>query len=168
MLAVIFVTKGHKKAMSESFIQILLFLFKRYLATELVQPSDPDGLRAELSNAGFSDHSAKEVIDWLSDTTKNKTEIEQQQSASFRVFTAAECVKLNAKVRGFLVFLEQYGVLDAVSRECIIERAMALNENTVSLTELEFLIRLFLLNDGPQTEAEKQLYELVFTEGTMH
>lgn len=154
--------------MSEHFIQILLYLFRNYMADELLQPADPDSLIAELDEAGFSAKMSRQVIDWLVGTKTNNAILNATPTESIRVYTTAECIKMDKQVRGFLLFLEQQGVLDAVNRERIIDRAMALKDSKVSYTELHFLIRLLLVNDGAQTEAEKQTYELLFAEGSIH
>lgn len=154
--------------MSEHFIQILLYLFRHYMADELLQPADPESLMTELDEAGFSTKMSRQVIDWLVGSNVNNAVLDAKPTESMRIYTAAECIKMDQKVRGFLLFLEQNGMLDAVYRERIIDRAMALKDSKVTFTELHFLIRLLLINDGVQTEAEKQTYELFFAEGSIH
>ena len=154
--------------MSEHFLQILLYLFRNYLADELLQPADPDSLVDELNDAGFSSKTSQQVIDWLVGTKANNAILSTKPTVSIRVYTAAECMKIDTEVRGFLLFLEQQGVLDAVNRERIIDRAMALKDSKITFIELHFLIRLLLMNDGPQTEDERQTYDLIFSEGSIH
>ena len=59
---------------------------------------------------------------------------------------------LDAECRGFLMALEQRGVLDAEARERVIERALALEQSPVDLNDLKWVVLLVLYNT-PNREA---------------
>lgn len=155
--------------MSENFLQILLYLFGHYVASDLLKPTDPDSLLSELTDAGFSNKEAKQALEWLAGTKTNAAIVARKHEHSLRLYTPSEMAKLDVKARGYLLFLEQTGVLDGVNRERIIDRAMALEYRNVGLLEIHYLSRILLKDDGAKTDAARQMRELLLSvQGTMH
>src|SRR5690606_24656059 len=66
------------------------------------------------------------------------------ESDSVRIYAEAEMARLNAECRGFIAFLENAGALDALTRELIIERAMALDRFSVNLHRLKVIVLMVL------------------------
>ena len=56
------------------------------------------------------------------------------------------------RVGGFLLFLEQHGVLDADQRELVLDRAMALDQDELDLDDLKWVVLMVLFNQ-PGSEA---------------
>ena len=63
---------------------------------------------------------------------------------SIRCFGQEEIVKLDTECRGFLAFLESAGVLNPLTRELILDRAMALSDHTVPLSRLKIIVLMVL------------------------
>ena len=59
---------------------------------------------------------------------------------------------LDVEARGFLLFLEQHGVLDAGQRELVLDRAMALDQDELDLDDLKWVVLMVLFNQ-PGSEA---------------
>ena len=68
------------------------------------------------------------------------------------MFHGAELDKLDTESRGFLLFLEQNGVLDAGQRELVLDRAMALDQEELELDDLKWVVLMVLFNQ-PGSEA---------------
>ena len=68
------------------------------------------------------------------------------------MFNDREMQKLDTECRGFILFLEQTGVIDAFDREVIIDRIMALEAGEVDLQQLKWVALMVLLNQ-PDKEA---------------
>ena len=71
--------------------------------------------------------------------------------------------KLDVEGRGFLMFLEQHGILDADQRELVLDRAMALDQDDLDLDDLKWVVLMVLFNQ-PGSEAayawmETQMFE---------
>jgi len=66
------------------------------------------------------------------------------QSTAFRGYAEVEAAKLGIEGRGFLAFLEGAKVLTPLLREIIIERAMALSEDNVSIEKLKVIVLMVL------------------------
>ena len=80
-----------------------------------------------------------------------------------RVYFGPELDKLDVECRGFLLFLEQHGVLDAGQRELVLDRAMALDQDELDLDDLKWVVLMVLFNQ-PGSEAayawmETQMFE---------
>jgi Smg protein len=58
--------------------------------------------------------------------------------------------RLNAETRGFLLSLEQSGVLDASTREVVIDRVMALEVEEIDLNHMKWVTMMVLCNQPGQ------------------
>lgn len=61
-----------------------------------------------------------------------------------RLYADDECARLSTECRGFLTFMGSSGVLDAASRELIIERAMALEGFSITLERFKVIVLMVL------------------------
>lgn len=124
---------------------ILVYLFQNYFQPDSCP--EPDQLARKLTAAGFEEDDISEALEWLSglhDATGDDSPQIDADSASVRCFSPDEQAKISAEGRGFLQFLTNAGVLNALSREVIIERAMALNRSTVTLSKLKVIVLMVL------------------------
>lgn len=155
--------------MSENFLQILFYLFGNYIARELLWPEDSEDLLFELIEAGFSNDEAKQALEWLAGTKTNAAIVAHKQADSMRVYTPSEVAKIDTKARGYLLFLEQMGVLDGINRERVIDRVLALDCQVAGILEVHYLLRILLKDDGATTEDAQQMRELLLSvQGTIH
>ena len=125
--------------------EILVYLFENYYQTEAYP--DQDTLAQKLTAAGFGNDDIHDALDWLRDlaTPAEDTFPEAfELSDSVRSYTAGETAKLSTAGRGFLAFLESARVLTAPLRELIIDRAMALEDDTVDLDRLKVIVLMVL------------------------
>jgi Smg protein len=81
--------------------------------------------------------------------------------SSFRAFAPRELMKLDARCRGFLLTLEQSGILSAETRELVIERALAASGEALSLEQLKLVVLMVLWNQ--QTATSRLVAEDLFT-----
>ncbi|MDH5190346.1 MAG: DUF494 domain-containing protein [Gammaproteobacteria bacterium] len=155
--------------MKENVLDILVYLFENYInddETELAV--DEETLRTELVESGFAEKEVVKAFSWLEDL--NPRVLEEYDGArlthtdSIRVYTDRENEKLDMVCRGFLMFLEQVGILDAHSRELILDRVMALEADDISLEQLKWVILLVLFNQPGQEEAFAWMEDLVYEE----
>jgi Smg protein len=72
--------------------------------------------------------------------------------------------------RGFLLSLEQGGILSSETRELVIDRVMALEADDIGLQQLKWIILMVLFNQPGQEEAYACLEDMVFDEipGYLH
>lgn len=162
--------------MKESVFDILIFLFENYInddAEEVEFQQDRDTLKDELVEAGFQRSAIGKAFDWL----EALAELQDQPSdwnpdagRAIRVYSQQECEKLDVDSRGFILFLEQMGVLDPAAREMVVDRVMALEEERVDLDQLKWVILMVLFNQPGREAAFAWMEDLVLDEvaGTLH
>ena len=140
--------------MKESILDVLLYLFEHYLSEDDADVvRDRDSLQAELIRAGFSPAEANRAFDWLNALEQQRPGPTQPRGQGpLRVFFGPELDKLDVECRGFLVFLEQHGILDADQRELVLDRAMALDQDELDLDDLKWVVLMVLFNQ-PGSEA---------------
>ncbi|MFQ6372558.1 DUF494 family protein [Shewanella sp. YIC-542] len=153
---------------------ILMYLFENYVHSEVELMVDEDELTKELTRAGFHQSEILKALSWLerlaalqeSETPYVRT----NDSYSFRVYTPEEIDKLDVECRGFLLFLEGIGVLNFNTREMVIDRVMELDEPTLGLDDLKWVILMVLFNAPGNESAYAQMEDLIFEQpdGRLH
>jgi Smg protein len=139
--------------MKESILNVLLYLFEHYIydQPELVQ--DPDTLQNNLIQAGFSPSEVSKAFDWLETLAQDRPQGQTWAAKGpTRLFTGPELDRFDVDAQGFLMFLEQHGVVSAEQRELVIDRAMALDQDDIELDDLKWVVLMVLFNQ-PGSEA---------------
>lgn len=101
---------------------------------------DPDMLELKLKVAGFDDEDINDALNWLAgqdDAAGAELPPEFALRATFRSYSVREEARLSRETRGFLVFQESSGVIDALMREGITECAPALPDGLVDVERLK-------------------------------
>ena len=141
---------------------ILVYVFENCQQAELAY--DRERVAKKLSAAGFEDSDISEALHWLAGVTRAPQGGLQRQPASrhaFRAFAPREAAKLDAQCRGFLLTLEQSGILDLQTRELVIERALAATGDSLSLEQLKLVVLMVLWNQ--QTPTSRLFAEDLFS-----
>jgi len=150
--------------MKENVVDVLVYLFQNYMSDSTGVQSDRDSVQHELLEAGFPGHEITQAFDWLEGLTVQQEYAVTNNERSFRVYTAQESTKLDSECQGYLLFLEQTGILNAQTRELIIDRVMALHADDFDLQQLKWVILLVLFNRPGQEEAYAWMEDMVFDE----
>jgi Smg protein len=141
---------------------ILVFLFENCQQAELAY--DRDRVAKKLSAAGFEDSDISEALHWLAGMACAPQGVREplpDARTSFRAYAPRELAKLDAACRGFLLTLEQSGVLGAETRELVLERALAASGDRLSLEQLKLVVLMVLWNQ--QTPTSRLVAEDLFT-----
>ena len=154
-------TRRRPREMKESILDVLLYLFEHYFAEDAAPPlplGDDAALRdgplvTELTEAGFSTAEIQKAFDWLGALADQRpTAAAPRAHGPTRVYFGPELDKLDVECRGFLLFLEQQGILDPEQRELVLDRAMALDQEELDLDDLKWVVLMVLFNQ-PGSEA---------------
>jgi Smg protein len=139
--------------MKETILDVLLFLFENYFYDDPDAVRDRESLQQGLLQAGFSPAEINKAFDWLDELAEQRpTTAVPRSDGPVRVFVDAEQDRLDPECLGFLMFLEQHGVLDADQRELVLDRAMALDQEEVDVDDLKWVVLMVLFNQ-PGSEA---------------
>jgi Smg protein len=154
---------------------ILVYLFENYIHNESDIYVNHADLTKELSRAGFHDDDIFKALKWLDSLSALqeshvKPYLTKGTSTATRIYSSLELAKLEVECQGFLLFLEQVNVLDAVTREMVIDRVMDLDGNSISLEDLKWVVLMVLFNVPGRESAYAQMEDLIFDEpeGPLH
>jgi Smg protein len=112
-------------------------------------------LAQELSAAGFKQNDIDGAFNWFEEMktrlTKS-TDIYAQSKTSMRLFAENERKKINTESLGFVMFLQQAGVINDMERDLIIDRAMALPQKMITIEETRWITMIALWNEGREKD----------------
>jgi Smg protein len=147
--------------MKENIFDVLMYLFENYMEEEIDIFPDSDAIRTELLEAGFQQMAVSKAFDWLASLSLQGL-IETSATPSFRIFCREEIAKLDIECRNLIMFLEQSGILNAANREIVIDRAMALENEDISLEKLKWITLMVLLSQPDEEIAFSRMEDLVY------
>ena len=154
--------------MKEGVIDVLMYIFSSYADQNDNLPEDRDGIDADLRAAGFDPLEIDKAFDWL-DGLAQADDIPSitQSTHSTRIFSTEESVRLDQNAQGFLLFLEQSGVLTPKLRELVINRVMALDDDSeVDIEELKWVVMMVLFNSAEDHDENTLMHyeDIVFAD----
>lgn len=136
---------------------ILVYLYETYYRPDACP--DAAALSRKLSAVGFEDTEISAALDWLQDLVQASDACVNRQprlqtafAFGLRIYAEQESSVLGAAAIGFIQFLEQAAVLDAVQREIVIERALAIGESPLSQNKLKVIVLLVLWSQGKEPD----------------
>jgi Smg protein len=151
--------------MKETILDVLLYLFEHYFYEDPDAVRDRDSLQNGLLQAGFSPTEINKAFDWLDELARQRpaTSAPRDTAGPVRMYVEQELAKLDRETLGFLMFLEQQGILDADQRELVLDRVMALDQEEIDLDDHKWVVLMVLFNQ-PGAEAayawmENQMFE---------
>lgn len=151
--------------MKETLLDVLMYLFENYHDGEFSDSDNQETLRIELAAAGFPEDEVGHAFAWLDGLAKQRdTPTLTATTAALRIYAPQEMERLSAECRGFLLYLEQLGILGATSRELVIERLLALADE-VDLERVKWVCLLVLINQPGHEEAAVHLEDMVYYTG---
>lgn len=149
--------------MNEDIFDVLIYLFENYMDSEVDFIPDTDMLQTELKAAGFKSRNISQAFEWL-DTLALHQEPTFKSSANFRIFCVEENQKLDLECRNFILFLEGMNVLNPISRELVIDRAMAIENKLISIEELKWITLIVLLSQPDEELAIAHMENIIYQE----
>jgi len=152
--------------MKENVIDVLLYLFENYIDNDDVGQPDKAALETELEQVGFPELEIDKALVWLENMTVIAEESPDAKPVApdltMRFYAEEELELLNTTCRGYLLFLEQVGVLDAATREIVIERVLALDTDEIDLEQLKWVVLMVLFYQPGREVAYAWMEDLVF------
>jgi len=147
-----------------------MYLFENYIIEDSeLQPVRAD-LEHELTSMGFTNGEIGKAFNWLEDLSElcNVEAVDANRPLSaIRHYTAYESRKINVEIQGILISLEESGMINANTREIIIDRIMALDieDNHIDDNQTDnakWVIMMVLCNIDTNDSALELAEELVF------
>jgi Smg protein len=153
--------------MTGSILDILIYVFDRYMLADAPEVPEREHLARDLERAGFTPAKVERALDWLTDLAfgHERPPLPQAQpgvqSSGVRIFSESELSRLSTECRGFLLTLERLGVLTPQQREIVIERMLALDADEPDTEQLKWVVLMVLSSQPGQELAFERLDGLV-------
>jgi len=131
---------------------VLVYLYENYWRPDACP--DHEQLSRKLTAVGFESDEIQEALHWLdglSDSAQGYTA--EQGDDSVRIYLDREVDSLGETSIGFVSFLESAGVLPPPMREMVIDRAMAVGGNPLSLDDMKIIILMVFWSLGEEPDA---------------
>jgi Smg protein len=153
--------------------EVLMYLFENYMDGSVALNADQDTVISELEQAGFSANEISRALDWLDGLNRMQETVETATALTpetIRFYIPEESERLSVEGRGFLLYLEQLGVLDAITREIVIDRLMALDHRDLDLGRIKWVVLIALFNQPDKKSALSLLQDMILSDavGVLH
>ncbi len=152
--------------MKETVLDVLMYLVDAMVEGDDEPEPDRYMLKEELQCAGFGDWEIDRALDWLDGL--NAVAIEDvspgPRAESIRIYDGFEQDRLDTACRGYLLHLEQVGILSQAQRELVIDRLLALHSDEIDGEQVKWVVMMVLFSQPGQENAYSRMEELVFTD----
>jgi Smg protein len=149
--------------MNENIVELLLYLFENYIY-ESDDDFDKQTAQQGLSSAGFDSLTINHAFTWLEELKSDVVAFQNMhiKADSFRIFTAAEQLKIDAESIDFIYYLNNTDILDNTQREILINAVMKLETCHFDVDDLHWLALMVLFSQPEQEQAFAHLEALLF------
>ena len=151
--------------------EVIIYLFESYMQIDQSLEVDAQQITDELLEEGFHQEEISKALVWLDKlATQHEKPICHAQETSHRIYSHAEQQLLDTHCQGHIYYLEQAQILNTGNRELLIDCAMSLDINTLSIGNLQWLALMVLYNDPESEDEFLQLESMLmdFEEGLIH
>lgn len=152
---------------SENMLDVLMYLFENHMQNSCDIALSDDTLTSELEQAGFEQSNITLALQWikdLHDQQHSSKSINTPSQQGFRIFNPIEMVKMDGICRGFIYFLELVGILNARTREIVIDRIMELDADYVALYQVKWVTLMVLFNEKGEKKALASMEHLILAD----
>ncbi|MEC9375614.1 MAG: DUF494 domain-containing protein [Pseudomonadota bacterium] len=158
--------------MNETVLDVLMYLFENFSGQEYDHAPDQVLMRNELLRAGFGELEVDRALAWLEDLAESETKsfFNEPSNQSTRIFSGYELARLDSECLGYLVYLEQIGILTASQREVVLDRLMALDSIDIDVEQVKWVVLMVLFSQPEEEAAFSNTEDLIFDEeiGALH
>jgi Smg protein len=153
--------------------EILMYLFENYMDGSITLNVDQETIIKELETAGFNRSEINRALDWLDGLHRVQATVTKGPALTahaIRHFSPEETEQITIEGRGFLLYLEQLGILDPMTREIVIDRLMALDFKDVDLGRIKWVVLIALFNQPDKKSSLTLLQDMILSDafGALH
>lgn len=147
--------------------EILMYLFENYMDGSVSLNANQETIITELEQAGFGRYEIGRALDWLEGLNRVQQTVQagpQLTPHAIRHYAAEEIEQVSFEGRGFLLYLEQLGILDPMTREVVIDRLMALDNREIDLGRIKWVVLIALFNQPDKKSALSLLQDMILSD----
>lgn len=144
--------------MKNNVIEILSYLFKKCAHEDVWMPAAHEEVLDRLRLSGISEENINQAFMWLAMLNQQPylTNI-NVGSDSMRILDESELKKLGTDGYGFIIFLEKSNILNAKTREMVINQLMLLPQPTCQLFEIKWVVLVVLISCTEKVDFDAKL-----------
>jgi Smg protein len=145
-------------------LDILIYVFETYFRSHEGIRFERDKLTDSLKQAGFEGEQIGEALAWLEELKQERSAMvpdAMPQGVASRVYQRHEVTKIGINNINTLIRLENFCILNAKSRELVIDRLMALPEERLAAHQVKCVVLLVLFSDPDGAKALSAMEYLV-------
>lgn len=159
--------------MKENVLDVLMYLFENYMDDETDMHPDRESLQVELHEAGFPNNEINKAFRWLESLASDQggqDGVDAPAARSMRIFSPEERLRMDVGGQGFLLYLEQAGLLSAQQRELVLDRLLALEADEIDIEQVKWVVLMVMFNQPGQESAQPWMEDLLFEDrlGEIH
>jgi len=150
--------------MTTSVLDILIYVFDRYMLEDTSEVPERDALARDLELMGFGSASVERALDWLADLADVRLQTAEEPhrgAPSLRLYSDGELTRLSTESRGFLMYLEGHGILTPLQREVVLDRLLALDSEELDTEQIKWVVLMVLSSQPGQEQAFARMEDLV-------
>jgi Smg protein len=150
--------------MTTSVLDILIYVFDRYMLEDTSDVPERDDLARDLELMGFGSASVERALDWLADLADvrlQSAEEPRRGTPGLRLYSDGEVTRLSTESRGFLMHLERHGILTPLQREVVLDRLLALDSEDLDTEQIKWVVLMVLSSQPGQEQAFARMEDLV-------
>src|SRR3990167_5147988 len=147
--------------------EVLMFLFENYMDQDIALKMDNADIAVELEKIGFDRYEIDRALSWLDGLIQIQTAVAlgpKLTSQAIRHYLPEESERLGVEGKGFLLYLEQLGILDPTTREVAIDRIMALDNREVDIARIRWVVLMVLFNQPDKRSALSLLQDMILAD----
>jgi Smg protein len=147
--------------------EVLMFLFENYMEGSVALKIDSADVIVELEKIGFDRYEIDRALNWLDGLVEVQAAVlsgPALTTKALRYYIPEECERLGIEGRGFLLYLEQLGVIDPVTREIAIDRIMALDSREVDIARIRWVVLMVLFSQPDKKSALSLLQDMILAD----
>jgi Smg protein len=159
--------------MNGTVLDILIYVFDRYMFDEAPEVPEREALARDLESAGFGEANVERALDWLADLAgeRHRPGLATAGAAprthnALRIYSTLELARLSVDCRGLLLSLENADILNPGQRELVIDRLLALDVEDLTLDQVRWVVLMVLSSQPGQEQACARMETLVFDPDT--
>lgn len=134
-------------------LEVLMYLFEHYMEQDTSLKVRDDQLVYELQQLGYQERDIEAALHWLQSLNKQNLNLKLYHENAIRHYLPEEVHKLSSEGIGMITHLEQAGILDAASREAVIDQAMALGSDEITMQKLKWVVLMVLFSRPTHKES---------------
>lgn len=134
-------------------LEVLMYLFENYMEQDTTIKMSDDQVNLELQQIGYQEREIYAALHWLQALNQSGSRMKFHHKDAVRYYLPEEIHKLSSEGLGLIAHLEQAGILDGASREMVIDQAMALGSDEITMQKLKWVVLMVLFSQPTHKES---------------